>query len=239
MQKFLNRILPTKYEKRITGLITMIVLLIGVSLTSRLIDQEQDIRQRANETTSLRNELIANEPTGIISPSIPTAPTIDPLATAISLTVSLSGVSNSVQALRDFTLSVYDTNNNFITSETTPLLFQNGAYTGTANIKNLQSGIYIFKVRSPGFMETSLTPIPKEITKGQQLSLPRTTLIPGDINSDGTINSIDYNLFNDCYEELRPAKNCTDNAKKEASDFNIDGKVNEIDYNILIRNTRQ
>lgn len=234
---FLNRILPTQYEKRITALVAMIVLLVGVSLTARLLDQEQDIRQRASETSNLEQELISPPAEQVISVTPPpqTAPTSDPLATALSVSVNLNGASVPQQASRAFTLSVYDANNIFVISETTPLIYQNGMYSGTANIGNLQTGTYTFKIKTSGFLENALVTLPQAVTKGQQLVLPRVTLLPGDINSDGVINSIDYSLLTECFESSTTSSTC-DPAKKEASDLNIDGLVNQLDLNILLPN---
>lgn len=239
MFNFLNRLLPTPYEKKMTALVTMIMLIVGVSLTTRILDQEQDIRQRASESTTPINTPLSPAPEITIATSPIPVVTIDPLATAISVSVTLNGVTNPINLTRQFILDVFDLNGNFITSETFPLTFQNGAYSGTANIGNLQSGNYTFKIKTPGFLKKTIVTLPQLVTKGQQLTLPRVTLIPGDINGDGLKNSLDYNIFNDCYEGLTPPKACSDPAKKESADLNADGKVDTIDYNILLRSINE
>ena len=246
MFNFLNRLLPTPYEKRMTALVAMIILLVGVSLTTRLLDEEQDIRQRASDLPAGRQETTTQINTPISQPlEISSSPspiqvvTINPLATAISISVTLSGVTAPVSPTRQFNLDIFDASGNFVTGESVSLTFQNSAYSGIANIGNLQTGNYTFKIKTPGFLESSIISLPQLITKGEQLSLPRITLTPGDINGDGLKNSLDYNILNDCYEGLTPARSCDDPAKKDSADLNADGKVDTVDYNILLRNLSQ
>jgi len=242
MYSFLNRILQTKYEKRITALVTLIVLIVGVSLTATLSTSEQDIRQRASElpAVELNPSTDARE---ILQPTITekshaTLPTIDPLSTILSISTSLNSYVNLTPVTRIFTLTAYTSENIAVTTESSPLLFQNGVFRGTFNIGNLQSGSYIIKIRTPGFLEKPLNTTPLQITKGDSLTLPQSTLTPGDIDGDGQINSLDYSILKECYEGLSTTTPSCDITRKEASDLNGDSKVDQIDYNILLRNIK-
>jgi hypothetical protein len=227
-----NRFLPSYHNRKITSLITMIVLLIGISLTARLADQEQEIRQRANETTT---PLTTISQTPIISSPTPiTAVTIDPLATSLTLTVQLANVNNPTSPTRAVTMSVYNEKNALLISETAHLTLQNNTYTGTVNIPNLQTGSYAFKVKSPGFLQSTTGILPRQIQKGQQIIFPRIILTPGDVNDDNTINTLDLNTLNSCIEMITSCESDT----KEASDLNSDGIIDRNDRTILLQHVQ-
>lgn len=55
-------------------------------------------------------------------------------------------------------------------------------------------------------------------------------------NGDNSLDILDYDIIADCYSDLAPARNCSDQAKKTSADLNDDGSVNGIDSNLLVRN---
>ncbi len=70
------------------------------------------------------------------------------------------------------------------------------------------------------------------IAPGKKTYLPRTPLFTGDINGDGTINVLDYNILLNCWNQT----GCSPNTSQyTASDLNDDGQVNQYDYNIFLR----
>lgn len=54
----------------------------------------------------------------------------------------------------------------------------------------------------------------------------------GDVNLDGTVDIVDYQLLMACYEDNFTTPSCT---AGPAADLNQDGKVDGIDYNIFLR----
>ncbi len=54
----------------------------------------------------------------------------------------------------------------------------------------------------------------------------------GDVNNDGTIDILDYNILISCYGEHADTADCSN---KAAADLNNDGVVDGIDYNIFLR----
>jgi hypothetical protein len=72
------------------------------------------------------------------------------------------------------------------------------------------------------------------IGQGTTITLPRTALVPGDVNGDNTMNILDYNLLIGCYSDLLPAPHCPA-AIKPLAELNDDGNVNQFDYNIILK----
>ena len=65
--------------------------------------------------------------------------------------------------------------------------------------------------------------------------MPNVSLVTGDINNDNALTILDYNVLIDCYSDLLPARNCSDQNKKASADLSDDGAVNASDYNLFLR----
>ena len=74
------------------------------------------------------------------------------------------------------------------------------------------------------------TPSPRPTAIPSPTSTP--VILLGDINKDGVVNILDYNLLISCYGKKFYTSICI---AKNAADLNGDGVVNGIDYNILLR----
>lgn len=59
--------------------------------------------------------------------------------------------------------------------------------------------------------------------------------VEGDINADGKVDILDYNIIVSCFGEKSESESCTD---KDSADVNGDGEVNGVDYNIFLRTLR-
>jgi hypothetical protein len=70
------------------------------------------------------------------------------------------------------------------------------------------------------------------IAESKKTDLPRTPLFTGDINGDGVINVLDYNILLNCWFQTGCSPNTSQYA---AADLNDDGQVGQFDYNIFIR----
>lgn len=64
---------------------------------------------------------------------------------------------------------------------------------------------------------------------------PTPTPIEGDINTDGKVDILDYNIIVSCFSEKADTESCT---QKDDADINSDGSVDGVDYNIFLRAIR-
>lgn len=60
--------------------------------------------------------------------------------------------------------------------------------------------------------------------------------VEGDVNNDGKVDILDYNIIVSCFSEKAATSSCT---QKDDADVNKDGKVDGVDYNIFLRAIRQ
>jgi hypothetical protein len=110
----------------------------------------------------------------------------------------------------------------------------NGSLTGSVDIgTDLPSGDYIIKPEIPEFVPPA-NDNPQPITAGSDNQIPPVTIVTGDINSDGQINVLDYNVLAGCYSDLLPAKDCNP-TNAGLADLTDDGAVNQLDYNLFLR----
>ncbi len=183
------------------------------------------------------------------STPVPTTP-VNSGDTTFTLTLLLHGIghagdsanpgsggnTNPLHTQRDISVEVYDSSSNLVSSKAGSIDFQSGPgnFTGTVNMGNtLTTGVYTVKLKSTQFLR-AIVPGIQSITAGQSKQLPVTTLVNGDINSDNTINILDYNILMGCYSDFLPATSCTD-ANKLLADLDDDGAVNQFDYNLFLR----
>ena len=109
-----------------------------------------------------------------------------------------------------------------------------GNFQGIIDMGSLPSNVYLLKVTLDQYLHKTLPGI-QQITSATINTIPPVSLVTGDINNDNLLSISDYNLLIDCYSDLSPAKNCSDQIKKRASDLTDDGAVNQFDYNLFLR----
>lgn len=192
-------------------------------------------------------------PTATRTPSptqpVPTATSVS-TSTRLNLSMLLHGIGlggdnvspgsvgtlNPLRPERVVTVELYDANNQLILSRSGTILFANanGNFTGTVEIGNVTSGLYIVKVVSPQYLRRTVPGI-ISISQGQYVILPQVALITGNANNDGLLNLLDYNILLDCYSDLSPARNCADTTKRTMADLTDDGAVNIYDLNLFLR----
>ncbi len=137
---------------------------------------------------------------------------------------------------RTIVLDVYDVQNQLVISKQGSVLFDTatGGFVGTVDLgTQFATGMYTLKIKSDQYLRGLISGI-QTITNGQLTTLPKVTLIAGDINNDNAVNIVDYNIVIGCYSDLLPPISCT-TANQVLADLNDDGNVNQFDYNLFIR----
>ncbi len=152
-----------------------------------------------------------------------------------------SGTLNPIRTTRELTVELYDLNGNIVNTSvgnikyTTPT---EGVFNGSVELPNtILSGDYQIKIKTPYYLRKNLQGL-VSIVKGQSniaQSASTTVLKVGDINLDGKLSVLDYDVIIECYSDLQPAKATCDATKKLAADISDDGKVNQDDYNLFLR----
>jgi hypothetical protein len=147
------------------------------------------------------------------------------------------GNTNPLTTQRQVTVQVLDGTNAVVLTKNGTVSYNTGTgfFHGAVDMgSTLASGPYLVRIKSPKYLQRGVPGI-KVITSGQAYDMGTIDLIVGDVNNDNTLNILDYNMISDCYSDLAPARNCSDPAKKFATDITDDGDVNQFDYNIFIR----
>lgn len=204
---------------------------------------------------------ITSQPTITPIPTVTTKPTltITPTAfptqgqTSIDITVFEHGIGNSGDTINPTSYSLSNQNpvhpqintevqiftlsNQLIASGSTALNYDSslGAFTATAVpiSAGFPTGNYLIRFRT-NYHLSGFSSEPQTITASQENTIPPAILVVGDMNNDGTLNILDYNIFIGCYSDLLAATSCTPE-QQVASDLNDDGVVNEDDYNLFLR----
>lgn len=177
-------------------------------------------------------------------------PTHTPGSTAIVVTLALHGLGKGGDSVnpnaqgnmsparpqRLVTVDVYNAQNQLVASKQGSVLFNatTGLFSGTINLGNtVTTGPHTIKVKSDQFLRGIVSGI-QTLTSGQTKTLPKVTLVSGDINNDNQINIVDFNITLGCYSDFLPPANCNADNKAKA-DITDDGNVNQFDYNLFIR----
>jgi Mg-chelatase subunit ChlD len=201
-----------------------------------------------------RSEITPPTPTMTPSPTLTPTPTATPsTGMNFSLTVFLHGIGDSgdnanptasslsnktpIHTTRNITVSLYDVNNNLVATASGNVVYSSasGNFVGSASATaSVPTGKYTAKVWTDNHLTRLVSGI-LSLVNGQTNTIPTTTLIAGDVNSDNRLDIRDYNLLLGCYSDLQAAPNCTDDATKLASDLNDDNAVNQFDYNLFLR----
>ncbi len=202
--------------------------------------------------------LPSGSPTAIPTSSItnvPTTPlpttTIPAGSTGIVLNVLLHGLGTAgdnqsttsggntqpLHQSRAITVTLLDQNNVALAPVQSTLVYSSSTGSYKANIplsSSVASGPYLIKIKTANYL-AKFYPGITAITKGSVATLPTISLVAGDATNDNLLSVADYNYLLDCFSDLTPARNCSDTAKKQASDITDDGNVNQFDYNLFLR----
>jgi hypothetical protein len=187
-------------------------------------------------------------PTPLGATNTPT-PTDSGVTTGLRFSLKLHGIGNGgdnanpnspgnmtpLTQQRQLAISILDGTGTVIYNKNTNIDYRTttGYFAGSTNVP-LPSGPYIIKIKTPKYLQKTLPGI-VTLVQNQLNDLPTVDLIAGDANNDNILNIFDYNMIRDCYSDLAPARDCTDPAKKLATDITDDGSVNQFDYNLFIR----
>lgn len=201
-------------------------------------------------------------PTGGISPSTTQTPspsvspqpsiTNNPNATSFTVTLLLHGLgaggdnvnpnsggnTNPQHPNRTATMTISDTSNNPVgTPIQVAITYQSdGTFQGTANNISLASGNYIIAIKTDGFLQKQYSNI-FQPQPGQTITLPKISLVTGDITNDNQLDISDYNALISCFGNKLTQPSCSYpiTATSTGADINDDGVVDGVDYNLFIR----
>lgn len=140
---------------------------------------------------------------------------------------------NPSHTQRPFTIGVTNAQGQSVGTYTGNFIYSSstGNFTGMINIGNtVSTGLYSVTVATLSYLEKTVTNI--QLSAGTQTKIPSLTLTAGDINGDGAINMLDYNILISCYGDSSNTANCPN---YQAADINDDGIVDGTDYNIFLR----
>lgn len=191
-------------------------------------------------------------PTDVPQPTntpMPT-PTLVPGSTNIKLSLGLHGLGKGgdsanpngtgnmtpLRSQRTVSVEVYNDANVLVKNITGTVAFDasSGYFEGVISLgTDVATGAHQIRVKTDQFLRT-LVPGIQNLTAGETKELPRTALVNGDINSDNSLNILDYNILMGCYSDLSPATNCPAGDELRA-DITDDGDVNQFDYNLFLR----
>lgn len=182
-------------------------------------------------------------PTSPQTTSAPTAPFASPTLalndTTLAVSVSLPGIgtgngdnTNPKDKTRDFTISIFDANNQRVKQVAALLLFGGNSYVGTVNLgSDFPTGFYSVYIQGDNSLN-KLVPGIITIARGQDTATPNVTLETGDVDQNNILDLRDYNILISC---VLNAGSCTTGP----IDLNGDGVINQEDLSILLRRFAQ
>ena len=158
---------------------------------------------------------------------------------------------NPLHPQRNLQLEIYDVDNKLVTSVSGDLSLNyevnGGIFKGSLSLgTNFQEGNYNLKVKSDRYLKRRVPGI-IQIKPKSDTRVPKIDLVAGDINSDNTLNVLDYNALLDCgYGEIEPLPmadpnaifnktECQAHTPAELIDLDDNGIINGPDYNLFIR----
>jgi len=154
-----------------------------------------------------------------------------------NVNASASGNLNPLRSTRYISIHLEDGIGNSFSAGVGEINYSSGSGVFSGSIlldESIPNGDYLVKIKLPQYLRRQVGGIIKVI-KGEVSKISEVSLVAGDINDNNSVDISDYNLLIDCYSDLLPAKNCSDENKKTASDLSDDGLVNADDYNLFIR----
>lgn len=132
----------------------------------------------------------------------------------------------------------------FLNAQSQPVGTAQGTVTYTSSSGNFQgtisgnipNGQYLVKVKIDGFLPKQ-TPGIITVTSGQTITIPSFALVTGDINNDGQLDILDYNMLIGCFGMKQNSASCTmpPTTQSPGTDINDDGIIDGADYNLFLR----
>jgi len=149
------------------------------------------------------------------------------------------GNSDPLLTQRDVFFDIYDEENDLVAELEGVVSYDttSGSYKGTVKTP-LLSGAYSAIIDLFNYPEEAVPgilnlPLLQTASGSANIIVPDVTFRAGDIDDDGEITLLDYNLLADCYNASEGGDaECFD---EEAADLNSDGAVDLFDVNLLLR----
>ncbi len=147
-----------------------------------------------------------------------------------------AGTASPLHTQRTINLEFFNATNQPLPIKTGTLTYNSvhGNFTGDIDIGSISNGAYTARVTVPGYLRKT-NPGIILVTSGQSTALPEIYLATGDSNHDNALSILDYNIILDCFSDLSPARNCSNQTKQVSADLTDDGNVNQFDYNLFLR----
>ncbi|MBI4098354.1 MAG: hypothetical protein HY426_04945 [Candidatus Levybacteria bacterium] len=150
---------------------------------------------------------------------------------------NLGGNKNPKTPTRNLTVELYDSSGKLVSSSQGNVIYSSatGDFSGDVVLStSVNSGDYLVKIKSQKHLKKQLDGA-IAVNKGSITQIQGARLITGDANGDGLLSILDYNVIIDCYSDLTPARNCSNQEKKTNADLSDDGLVNQNDYSLFLR----
>ncbi len=148
-----------------------------------------------------------------------------------------SGNLNPIHQQRAVTLTFLNAQNQQIGTAQGIVSYNSSAgnFQGSIN-GNISSGQYLVRVFTNGFIPKQVSGI-ITITQGQQITIPEVSLVNGDINNDGQLDILDYNILVGCFGSKQSSSSCTvpTTTQVAGADIDDDGIIDGADYNLFLR----
>ncbi|HVZ11985.1 MAG TPA: dockerin type I domain-containing protein [Patescibacteria group bacterium] len=167
----------------------------------------------------------------VVSPTQQASQTT-PGATSINLSIKVEGVGSNTTigenpnpnpSTQYINVSIFDLNNNFLQEIPSSVNYDSPSSTFKNIISaSIPSGTYKLKIR----LGNTLWKAINNAVLNSQTTPISVSIVPGDLNSDNSLDLYDYNTMISCYGTSQ----CS---QKTQADLNMDGKVDEQDLNIL------
>lgn len=147
------------------------------------------------------------------------------------------GNKNIKHPTRAITVTFLDSHNTAVKTAQGTVSYDvaSGTFTGVVNTV-VPDGNYLITIKTPGFL-VKQAPRIFTVTQGKQTTVPAFELITGDINSDGQVDILDYNILTGCYGTKQNTSSCAmpPTTQTSGADMNDDGLVDPVDYNLFLR----
>ncbi len=180
----------------------------------------------------------------IVVPACPSVPTSS--TTQLSLNLIFTGLGTSgvdpIHPSKQVHVELYnstDTTNTIVASGDGCVAYQKspnpaipGTFSGTLDIGSVvPNGTYAVKVKSDKILR-KLVQAPIAIIGTNPVTVPQTTLIPGDIVDDNNLDISDLTYLLGCYGPKQTSSTCVD---YRPADLDDDGKIDGVDYTLFVR----